>query len=429
MYREAEFSKTALLKPEPRGTRAEDDRARPEDRQPQMTGMPPKRMPPIRFCPARRPSLALAAALAATLSLSACDAVPATLKTPGMTALSPRLQPLFAKTKPVCFAQFVLDVPATATVVYGPAQVDANIDRYPGETEKIPEFIAERQKKIEEDRKYLEAEFLGPESMYGKVIDGAVHGQKVVVGESQDFYKIHSYVPIGPDLFVLEIHSIPAKGSKVHQEIAALNVLASQLRARAEDEVPAEPGSCIDGGFITGPVEYERVTLGVRLAEFPDVHFSIMVIRNQQYLSEVSELDSRLKRAEEEARLEGDGAFYARIKFFRRAPRKLGAWNGFEAVARKPARDGASESHEFLYYSIGALNDTLQPVLDVQLDTGVQGNRNAGKPPSITDEEAVALWDKLLGSIRPHPAAAKASGQRIPADDGAATTTPGQRDD
>ena len=362
----------------------------------------------------RPPALALAMILiATTLSLNACDGVPSTLRKPDMTALSPRLQPLFGKTKTVCFGQFVLDLPATAAVVYGPAEIDADINRYPGDARKIEEYVNERLKKIEEDRDLIlldaKEQILGNGSMYGKVIDGAVPGQKQVIGASQGAYRIHSYVPIGRDIFVLESSHINPKGDELQREITHINTVATRLRGRADDEVPSEPGSCIDGGFVAGPAEFENVTLGVRLSEFPDVHFSIRVSKNLLYLSEVSELESRLKRGEQAARLEGDGAFYARIKFFRRAPRKLGAWNGFEALARKPARKDASESHEFLCYSIGALNDTLQPVLDVQLDTGVQGNSSAGKPPSITDEEAVALWDKLLGSLRPRPAGPKTS--------------------
>jgi len=331
-----------------------------------------------------------------------------------MTALSHRLQPLFGETKTVCFGQFVLEVPTTAIIVYGPTEVDTNIDRYPNEAEEIQEFIAEQLKKIEENKDYLDDEFIGKDSMYGKVIKGARPGQKQVIGESQGAYQIHSYVPIGQDLYIFKKSSIDPNGSRLQQKIAQLNAIASRLRARADDEVPAEPGSCIDGGFVVGPAEFENITLGVRLAEFPDVHFSIRVSKNLQYLCESCQLEPRLKRAEKEAKLEGDGPFYARIKFFRRAPRKLGAWDGFEALARKPAREGASESHEFLYYSNGALNNPLQPVLDVQLDTGVQDNKSASAPPSLSDEEAVALWDKLLGSIRPRPAAPKASEPATP---------------
>jgi hypothetical protein len=49
---------------------------------------------------------------------------------------------------------------------------------------------------------------------------------------------------------------------------------------------------------------------------------------------------------------------------------------------------------------LGAVNDAYHPELDVQLDTGVKHNSKAAIKPSLTDDEAVALWDRLIRSIR-----------------------------
>ncbi|WP_371850727.1 T6SS immunity protein Tli4 family protein [Pseudoduganella violaceinigra] len=48
-------------------------------------------------------------------------------------------------------------------------------------------------------------------------------------------------------------------------------------------------------------------------------------------------------------------------------------------------------------------NNPMLPAFDIALDTGVKGNRTSGSIPSITDEEAVYLWDRLTASIRPRP--------------------------
>jgi hypothetical protein len=180
--------------------------------------------------------------------------------------------------------------------------------------------------------------------------------------------------------------------------IKSFNTLATLLRPRAENEVPSEPGACIEGGFVPWQPEFERFALGVRLKEFPDVHFSIEVIKNQNHLVESSALEPRLKGAEKDG-----GSWYSRIKFFRRGPRELGNWKGFEALARKPEQENAVESHEFAFVSLGAINDSLQPKLDIKLDTGVRDDQTASVKPSLTDEEAVALWDKLTTSIRVRP--------------------------
>lgn len=330
----------------------------------------------------------------AALCLSACDRFPHSLKSPNMTALSPRLNPLFEKTKTVCFGHFVVEVPATATVVYGPAWVNSPIVFFPGEADKVAQHVAANLVEVEKHRDYLRegSELLSSESMFGKVIDGAVPGQKLVFGSLDHVtYSIHSIIPVGNDLFVQH-----AKGAiRKNDEIKNLNTVASNLRQRASDEVPSEAGTCIDGGLVSWQPEFEKVTVGIRLKEFPDVHFSIEVLKNQNYLPELSDLETRLKSAEKDG-----GSWYSRVTFFRRGPRQIGDWKGLEALALKPAQENTKESHEFHFISLGAPNAPLQPELNIQLDTGASGHHMGAVKPSLSNEEVVALWDKLTGSIR-----------------------------
>ena len=125
--------------------------------------------------------------------------------------------------------------------------------------------------------------------------------------------------------------------------------------------------------------------------------------KNQEQLVESNALEPRLKQAEKDARAAGAGDWYSRVKFFRRGDREINGWHGFEVLARKPAQAGGSGNHQFAFLSLGELKNPLKPELDVQLDTGVHGNDTAATPPSLTDEEAVALWDKLTSSIRVRP--------------------------
>jgi hypothetical protein len=312
-----------------------------------------------------------------------------------MTALSPRLESLFATTKTVCFGQFVVQLPNSATVVFGPAEVGYPIEYIPGDGAKVEQRVSELLHEIEKDRRFLDKDDIAKFSLFGKVIDGAVGGQKLVFGsKDQAFYSIDSFIPVGNDLFVQHATSAISKDNSIN----SLNTVAKRLRLRAENEVPTEPGACIEGGFVAWRPEFERGSLGVRLKEFPDVHFSIEVVKNQNYLVEDSDLETRLKGAEKDA-----GSWYSQIKFFRRGPRDLGNWKGSEALARMPAQKNGAESHQFVFVSLGALHDPLQPSLDVQLDTGVKDDRTAAVKPSLTDEEAVALWDKLITSIRVRP--------------------------
>lgn len=318
-----------------------------------------------------------------------------------MTALSPRLEQIFSQTKPVCFGRFVIDIPATATVVYGRMTVDFEIAHFAGEAIMTDERIADQVIKLEKER-YLYGDMNTPGSLYGKILEGRIAGHKTFVGAGDDSYRISSYVPVAADLYVFETSSI-ANTREVKKEIGEVEAIAVRLRARADSELPIEPGICLEGGFVNFNPTFENISMGIRLTEFPDVHLSISTLKNRGKPDEHAKLEFRLQAAERTAVLDGKGELYKSIKFLRRAPRQMGDWVGEEALARMPAEKGAFSSHQFDFYAMGAGDDILHPVADVQLDTGVSGNKTKAKPPSVTDDEAVALWDRLTSTIRPRP--------------------------
>lgn len=336
-----------------------------------------------------------------TLCLSACGR-PESLQKPNATALSPRLQRLFEKTKTVCFGRFVLDVPASATVVPGPAGLDGgDIVRYPDERLNLKQRMETQRDEFKEmkEQGYVDEDFINEHPLFGQIVDGSVPGQKLVYGtRNYASSSIDSYFAIGKDLFVQRANSeIPGDAT-----VSELAQVAGNLRARAAHDIPNEAGLCFDGSFLPGDLndlEFENVALGVRLKEFPDVHFSVDARKNGKWLIESSKLEPRLKSAEKEG-----GFLYSLVKFLRRGERQLGEWRGEEALAHMPANRASTDAHEFLFMSLGAIKDPFHPKLDVQLNTGVKDNRTASVHPSLTDEEAVALWDKLTTSIRLRPA-------------------------
>jgi hypothetical protein len=320
-----------------------------------------------------------------------------------MATLSPRLEQIFEKTKPVCFGRFIIDLPATAIVVFGRMTVDFEVRHFAGEASSADKRISKQLMKLDEE-KFVTRRMNTPGSLYGKVVEEGIPGQKTFIGALSDSYRISSYVPIGEDLFVFASTSLPST-EEVRQRISKAGLFARHLRARAEGDIPAEPGICLEGGFINLTPTFENISMGIRLAEFQDVHLSISTLKNRGEPDEYAKLEFRLQSAERDAIQEGKGELYKRIKFFRRAPRQIGNWAGEEALARMPEEKGTFSSHQFNFYAMGTADDILHPVADVQLDTGVSGNKTKAKAPSVTDDEAVALWDRLTSTIRARPTA------------------------
>ncbi|MEM3040986.1 MAG: T6SS immunity protein Tli4 family protein [Nitrososphaerota archaeon] len=218
-------------------------------------------------------SFALAAALALTLAGCAGPNPFSRMSEPNMTPLSPKLQKLFEKTKPVCFGRFIIDVPVTTEVAWGPAKVPRTIVTYPDQAHRIKAEIDARL------AHYAREKHNTAPSMLVAVRDGPHPGSKIIVGYDSplDTYGVHidAYFPLGPHAFVVNTSA----GTDNHEwetVVSRITEVASRLRVRKEEEIPAEPGICIEGGFIAeGEGKYyELISIGFRI--LPDVHFSIL---------------------------------------------------------------------------------------------------------------------------------------------------------
>lgn len=318
-------------------------------------------------------------------------------------ASPPRIERLFEKTKTICIGRFLIDIPVDSQAVYGPAEVPLPLEVYKGKGPAMEDIIRDRLFEIDEERRYAEGRLLDKDAIIGAVMAGGMPRQKIVFGVSQSsgvFYRLQSFLRRGDDLFVQETEASGSK-EKYEEDIRKLNVMARLLGPREEMEIPKKSGVCIENGFVAEPPKgiREYVTLGVRLSQFPDVHFSMSTTtKKRRYASDA--LEPRLKEAEANARVLDPGDWYSRIKTLRRGKREIGSWKGFEVLVRLPPQKTEGQSHEFRYLSQGEPKNALLPLLDFELRTGVRGDDVGGAEPSLRDEEAISLWDKLTGSIR-----------------------------
>ncbi|MGV7211623.1 T6SS immunity protein Tli4 family protein [Oxalobacteraceae bacterium A2-2] len=313
------------------------------------------------------------------------------------------------ETRTVCFGRFLVDVPNKSTVVFGPAHVPYYFARLDHDKRSIGEIISEKISVIVDNRWKAYDELLAEDSMLAKSIDGSVPYQKIVFGVSNAIgsdYKIESLILLDGELFSYWLNS-PSKKNSYEKVVSNLRTFGLNFRRRTDDEVPVIPGLCVDGGFITDNREggMEGVTLGIRLQEYSDVHLSISVRKKSEFVQSDA-LPDMIKRTEENWRLEGKGSWFSRVKTLRRGKRSIGAWDGYELLFRKPKSGQEEESHEFRFVSQGKPGDPLLPLLDVEMHTGLRGNRMSAVRASISDEEAIQIWDKLTSSIRVRPVSA-----------------------
>jgi hypothetical protein len=314
--------------------------------------------------------------------------------------LPTRLQPLFNRTKAVCFTRFVMEVPASAKVVYGRMTVDTEVSRYAGQAaeleKKIEEYMRENMRRESAGTAHPDAPL---DDRAGKRLPGKMPGLTHLLSKSDIAqYNLHSFFVLGDDIYLMEALGFFSK--RIHESIAEHEMVARHLSARKDEEIPTEEGVCIDGAIANLRPPFENIQIGIRLAEFPDVHFSIETKKNFDYVKPQQDFLDRYASAERTARMEGKSKWYDRIKFFSRDARTVLEWRGHQVLARVPALPGSHDRHEFNFYSAGNANDPFHPEIDIELDTGLKGNKKGARSPSLTDAEALALWNKLLDSIR-----------------------------
>ncbi|WP_218509381.1 T6SS immunity protein Tli4 family protein [Variovorax sp. dw_308] len=345
--------------------------------------------------------------------LSACHLKSQESKTEKMTTLSPRLQSLFSKTKTVCFGRFMIDIPEESEVIWGKASIPLGVVVYSREFAMLNQFVSEQEAKLKGARRFPRNENF---NQFIETIDGKVKNQKTIVGY-QDFsgpnLRIFSYFPLETDL--VEVSALPLDTEKA-DTILDINDLADRLRPRKESDLPGEPGTCIGHAYLPDspiaenkPKSIEHIRLGFRSKQFPDVHLSIYTAGANSHDPQSDSLERQLERTESQASLSGQSNPFSVLKVLRRGPRQIHDWTtGYEFLTRTPDEKVSRAHQDFWLKFTGEPNDALRPYADIQLKTGVYQDAAGKVNSSLTDEEAIALWDKLTSSIRVRPVSSTA---------------------
>ena len=144
------------------------------------------------------------------------------------------------------------------------------------------------------------------------------------------------------------------------------------------------------------------VNVGIVIPSLPDVSFSVSSNKNAygDYTPEEFEkaqrtklsLLARIKEAQDD-----QGLHYPSRTVLREGKRDVQHWHGEESLIRR--KDG---THDFEWALVGTPRDVANPSeFSVQMFTKVEHNMvGAAKVASLSDDEAVALWDKLLSGLK-----------------------------
>ena len=168
------------------------------------------------------------------------------------------------------------------------------------------------------------------------------------------------------------------------------------LRARKLDEAPSQSGFCIKNGFIAddgSKYQFEEARMQINLKEWPDVWISVF----SQTVSKAGD-SSLLQRLDKHPDSPLEAAL---IKTFRRGKHEVHGFKGEEILELLPTEEGFKQ-HSFRWEAMGAIQSIFTPRLVLELESGVP-LKGTARPPSLTDAQAIKLYDDIVNSIRLRP--------------------------
>lgn len=311
----------------------------------------------------------------------------------------PTFDRLFSTTKLLCFGRYAIEVPKESDMLWGLVSFPSKISVVSSSHKAIKGYMDEDVDRIMDANDTAEVVFSGLSPMG--------------IGWQLDYYEgkyekrdgalfSRNYIELDENIYFLT-------AAKRHDEskesfLTRLFERANSLRTRAPNEVPTSPGYCIEHGFMKNDRydSQEIVAAGLSLPSFPDVTFSVTSNKNAYGDYSLAEFDShlrgklsllsRIKQAKEE-----QGSHYPKRTILREGDRTVQHWKGEESLIRRT--DG---THDFEWAFVGRPKDVANPSeFSVQMFTKVAHNTvGAAEKSSLTDDEAIALWDKLLSGLK-----------------------------
>jgi len=318
---------------------------------------------------------------------------------PEPVKLSPRLRTLFEKTKILCFGRYAIEVPQEAQLIMGEVSFPSTVRVFLGGIEKAKHRAEEKIAKMKWEDATAEITYndVGPieDSWQTRYFEDKYKKERNAL-----FFD--TYISKAEMTFVLR-DSIK-QGETESTVIARQRARAGSLRLRAADEVPTEPGVCIEHAFMASDRydHQEMANAGVYLPSFPDITFSIRSNKDAYADYDKAEFE-QMKRDELSllGRIKGaqdmQGALYPKRDVLREGKRDVQHWKGEESLIRRP--DG---THDFEWAFVGTPTEVANPSsFSAAMFTKVKHNLvGAAEKASVSDDEAVAVWDKILSSLK-----------------------------
>ena len=291
-----------------------------------------------------------------------------------------------------CIGRYAFQVPKNATLMgesdeYDSFRIESIL------SSSMDAFNAEI-KKVEDEYKKDKDDYIKDQT---QVETNRMQVSKIIWGHST-FAK--GRTPVKVFAFVYDqsartLFKITGTYSKEYEEesIASIKYLVKNISARNNNIIPKESGICIQNGFIKDngqKFKYSNQSIGFGVKGMPSTRIAI------QTESTTEKLDNLIDRTTKGIKESSFGAsVFIHLKTVRKGKKDQnlgGQLQGYEWIIKVPMK--GMNGIDAVWEHTGTGGNALDPLVQLELNTGYDQ-----KTASITEKEALYLYEKLLNTI------------------------------
>lgn len=305
---------------------------------------------------------------------------------------------VMGNTTTLCFGRFLIDLPAGLHIkemgqqsgfIYG----DVHSEPYAGGIDGFMKKMKQRETDAYQGHKpdgykFLEMKLTAVPNTRIFIFNVDVFGENL--------YRVEAYHWDNGYIYSLQENSYEEK--KIVDIVKGFeNRLIAKLRHRAQDEIPSEPGFCIKNGFIAddgSSKQFEEARMQFNFIEFPDVWVTFYSLTVHKAGAE-----SLLERL---AKYPDTPLEIALVKTFRKGKHEVNGFKGEEILQLIPTAEGIKH-HVFNWEAGGQLENVFSPMLALEFETATEPPKGERPPPSLTNDQAIKLYDSIVNTIRLRP--------------------------
>jgi len=308
---------------------------------------------------------------------------------------------MFDKTQTYCFGRYLVDIPLDAELKgQGNAYYATKIHTGFGIAEFNAKVNAALTKRKNEPGKrgfkYVKSVY--PEGGDKQIVVGKADLWSTTAYSIDAFVRMSSQKKGAGQFFYLSEEGLPAKD--IDAIVANYRNILAAIRYRAPRDIPAEPGFCIENGFIANDgktPQAERAVLSFALKSHPDVRFSIS---SDLYFKQEKPLLQRMKESGVDERFPGKN------RVITAGDRVINGMSGQESLDEFPSDDGTGVAQSFVWETLGEVANPLKASIHFNIFSG-EGVAGVTGVSSMSTQQIRALYEGIVKSIRIRPTEGK----------------------